>query len=153
MVAVKEVLLYSILCAGLGVGLTITRNIPSKTLRYVAMSAFICALCFNVCERITGMPVIAGIFGGFSGASVIRYFYEQHKYPYYFSILITSVYPVCPGVAMANMFEGMLQGDAVYFMAKAERMVFVACGLTIGILLCRYICDWIFGHSLPQEIR
>ncbi len=149
----KDVLVYAVFCAGLGVGMTMIRNIAPGRLKYAAVSAFFCGFAFDLILKLTGMPLLAGLAGGFFGALCIRFFHEKDRLDVYFAILITSVYPVTPGVALETMFENALNGDLAGVIERGQRFALTAAGLTAGILLCGVVMDRIYGHRVPEAIR
>lgn len=149
----KDVLVYAVFCAGLGTGMTMIRNIAPQNLKYAAVSAFLCGFAFDLILKLTGMPLLAGLAGGFCGALGIRFFHERDRLDVYFAIVITSVYPVTPGVALETMFENAMAGDLAGVLERGERFVLTAAGLTAGILLCGLVMDRVYGHRVAEAIR
>lgn len=153
MALILDAIRFGIFCAGLGVGLTMIRNIPAFTLKYVACASFLCGFFFDYLNAGFQLQFLAGVAGGFVAASFLRAFYEKKKYSIYFGIVITSVYCVCPGVAMANFFDGILHMDFATIQAKGLRVVLVGIGLAVGILVSEYLFDMIYKKALPKEVR
>ena len=149
----KEALLYGLYCGGLGVGLTMIRSISTYTLKYVFVASFFCGSIYTLVNTLTGWTLLAAFAAAFAAATVIRFFFEKQRYGLYFGLVITSVFCLCPGVAMAIMFDGLMNGDIIVVLSKLEWVLIMAAGLSLGILAAGLVLDRVYGHRVPEELR
>ena len=77
---ILDSLMFGLYCGGLGVGLTMIRNIEPKTLKPVFIASFLCGWFFNLINAFTGLQFIAATAGGFAAAAWIRRGYERKDY-------------------------------------------------------------------------
>ena len=153
MAVILDSLIFALYCGGLGVGLTMIRNIEPKTLKHVFIASFLCGWFFSLINALTGLQYIASTAGGFAAAAWIRRGYEKKAYSIYFSIVITSVFCICPGTAMANLFHGFLTLDGALILSKLMRVLRVGLGLSTGILLAGYAMDRKYRKRVPEGLR
>lgn len=149
----KRAFVYGLFCGGLGVGLTMIRNIRPRTLKYVFLASFCCGFIYDLVDTVTRITFLAAVLSAFRAASVIRVNYEKKKYDIYFGIVITSVYCICPGIAIANFFDGLLNMDTLMITAKLVRILTMGFSLSGGILLSGLVLDAVYGRRVPEEIR
>ena len=150
---IRDSLLFGLYCGGLGIGLTMIRNIEPKTLKPVFIASFLCGWFFNLINALTGLQFIAATAGGFAAAAWIRRGYERKDYAIYFGIVITSVYCICPGTAMAALFHGILTLDSALVLGRLLRVLRVGLGLSAGILLAGYAMDRKYRKRVPEGLR
>ena len=149
----KEALIYGLFCGGLGVGLTMIRSIAPKTLPYVFVASFFCGFIYDYVDLATHITFLAAVLSAFRATAVIRVNFERKKYNIYFGIVITSVFCICPGIAIANFFDGILNMNPAIIQAKLIRVLTMGFGLSRGILLAGLLFDQLYGRKIPQELR
>ena len=147
MAVILHAVLYGLCCTGFGVGLTMIRNIAPYTLKYVFAASLICGFLYEL----TGLPFTGAFIGAFAATALIRAAYETKRVNVYFRIVITSVYCICPGLTLANLYDGILHLDQAVILAKALQLVRVGCGIAAGILVCGMVCDRLLGHRVKEE--
>ncbi len=147
-----QAVLYGLFCTGFGVGLTMIRNIAPYTLKYVFAASFVCGFLYDLFNAFSRLPFTGAFIGAFMATMLIRAAFEKKLVNVYFRIVITSVYCICPGLTLANMFDGMLNTDAAVVMTKALQLVRVGGGIAAGILVCGTVCDRLYGHRVTEEV-
>ncbi len=153
MVILKEALIYGLFCGGLGVGLTMIRSIAPRTLPYVFIASFCCGFVYDYVDLATHITFLAAVLSAFRATAVIRVNFERKKYNIYFGIVITSVFCICPGIAIANFFDGVLNMNTAVIQAKMVRVLTMGFGLSRGIIIAGLLFDRIYGRKIPEELR
>jgi hypothetical protein len=153
MVILKEALIYGLFCGGLGVGLTMIRSIAPRTLPYVFIASFCCGFVYDYVDLATQITFLAADLSAFRATAVIRVNFERKKYNIYFGIVITSVFCICPGIAIANFFDGVLNMNTAVIQAKMVRVLTMGFGLSRGIIIAGLLFDRIYGRKIPEELR
>ncbi len=119
------------------------RKISPHTLKYVFAASFLCGFLYDL----IGLPFT----GAFAAAALIRTAYEKRLIDVCFRIVITSVYCICPGLTMANLFDGILRMDQAVILSKGLQLIQVGGGIAAGILACGFLCGRIFRHSVKEN--